>query len=769
MAGALIGALRVSLSAETSAFEAGMKRAQRTASTAAKTIKGEFSKAFGAANLLKAGVAGFVSAISIGSIVAASKAALEYAGSLGETAQALGVTTKELQTFRFAAQQNGATMEEADKSLGKLALSISKARSGSKEAAAAFASVGVSLADLDSKSKSEILGKIADGMKAAGGASNNAAAGVAIFGKGFQKIVPVLDQGSAGINELSLAAEKLGIVLSDDQIAKADQTADKLDALKTVLSARIAGIVADNADSILGLANALSDLVGVIGSVINAWKQMEASFNAKVFDFFGDGPAAARARGSNFQSDRNPSIPGRSVTIPLGPARRPAPTSAPTGSPNKFLASGGGKPKKTKQDHSAENALRDAAQFDQEIRRAQIDVLNATKDLATDAVERYAISVQIKDAEKAAFEADLQYQQQLYKLTDGQQGLSEVQAQQLKVEHDKLDQLQRDALIAEENERARKASAEVDMNQLEMERDLLQSQAQLAETAKEQREVQLKILDNAYKIARAQLEEIIASRDATEAQKEIARQRLQQLNRTYGNDRQGVINGTRGPLEDLFSQLPNDAKKLNEALESVAANGLKSIEDGLVDVLMGTKSLKQAFHQMAAEMLADLLRIAIQKYVIGSIMKAIGITGGFADGGQVPGFAYGGFVSGPGGPRQDRVPAMLSAGEFVVNAKATRAFLPLLKRINEGGVGHYAAGGLFIPRASYGSRAGISNDNAAGMPAMRFEFHNDFRGADPASVAAIKARQDQFEAELPGRVVRTMNDARDRFVWRDKR
>jgi hypothetical protein len=47
-------------------------------------------------------------------------------------------------------------------------------------------------------------------------------------------------------------------------------------------------------------------------------------------------------------------------------------------------------------------------------------------------------------------------------------------------------------------------------------------------------------------------------------------------------------------------------------------------------------------------------------------------------------YAYGGFVSGPGGPRSDSIFAMLSDGEFVVNAASTNKYLPLLQAINSG-------------------------------------------------------------------------------------
>lgn len=48
----------------------------------------------------------------------------------------------------------------------------------------------------------------------------------------------------------------------------------------------------------------------------------------------------------------------------------------------------------------------------------------------------------------------------------------------------------------------------------------------------------------------------------------------------------------------------------------------------------------------------------------------------------LPGFADGGMVSGAGGPRSDSIPAMLSNGEFVVNARSTARFRPMLEQIN---------------------------------------------------------------------------------------
>lgn len=48
------------------------------------------------------------------------------------------------------------------------------------------------------------------------------------------------------------------------------------------------------------------------------------------------------------------------------------------------------------------------------------------------------------------------------------------------------------------------------------------------------------------------------------------------------------------------------------------------------------------------------------------------------------GYASGGFVSGAGTGTSDSIPAMLSDGEFVMNADATRRFGPELEAMNSG-------------------------------------------------------------------------------------
>lgn len=99
-----------------------------------------------------------------------------------------------------------------------------------------------------------------------------------------------------------------------------------------------------------------------------------------------------------------------------------------------------------------------------------------------------------------------------------------------------------------------------------------------------------------------------------------------------------------------------------------------------------------------------------------------------APGGGPRFFAEGGMVRGPGGPTGDKIPARLSNGEFVVNAKATRQFLPTLKAINEGGRG--------ISRTSTGQVVGDPPNLAFAKGGLVSRFAH--RGDAPGSLAGAR-------------------------------
>lgn len=149
-------------------------------------------------------------------------------------------------------------------------------------------------------------------------------------------------------------------------------------------------------------------------------------------------------------------------------------------------------------------------------------------------------------------------------------------------------------------------------------------------------------------------------------------------------------------IEQAHSPLATFAREsadLDAQLNKFAAGSLNNLTDDLAGIIEGTKSVSQAFSDMAKSIIDDLLKIAIRKSITGPIAGAL--FGGATGGGIFAGlFADGGMISGPGGPRDDRVPIMASNGEFIVNSASAKKFAPMLHAINSGSLSRFADGGM---------------------------------------------------------------------------
>ena len=70
-------------------------------------------------------------------------------------------------------------------------------------------------------------------------------------------------------------------------------------------------------------------------------------------------------------------------------------------------------------------------------------------------------------------------------------------------------------------------------------------------------------------------------------------------------------------------ELDQETEKLNNELENVASSGLSSMEDGLVGLIKGTKSVSDAFRDMANSVIEDLIRMQIRKSITKPLFSAI--------------------------------------------------------------------------------------------------------------------------------------------------
>lgn len=670
--GALIGSLRVTLGLDSAQFEAGTKKARQTAQRDAAAIQKSLDGLKGRLDTLYAGIAG-------SAILAAGKRALDYASSLGEVAQQVGVTTKELQEYRYAASQAGISNEEMDKSLAKLTRTIGEAKAGSKAQATTFRELGVAVQDANGRvySAGEVIPKLADALSKIKDPATRAKIEVELFGKAGQKLDTMLAGGSKAVNELRDAARKLGVVLSDDQIQNADDTADKLSALKQVLEANIAGAVANNANAILGLANAVATLsaramrfvqdypklagalagaaagsrfgptgaaIGaglgaVAGSVTSEYaddanmdikfraarlreakdemkaRQKSASSGSGLFNIRRTGQST---KGGTLETQvaevRRQTALLQQATAAALAQRSAAYLPIPDGALPTVASTGGGK----KKGHSGPTAAEIEAKHQQELSRLRQDALQAELQLTTDAEKRADLQSQLLLEEFNERSAQIANDEHF---TVAQRAAQQAALKALYGVSGEGNNIvvggSKNSLSAiisrEEMERLATQALEVRMADLEAQRDNLQGQLGLARTADDRRKIELEILDLEYQLRAAKLDHVINSQESSKAEKDLAQMAKDRLAGQRAVDVASVERQNMGPMATYLDSLPKTAGEVNEAFEQIAANGLANMNDQLASAAANTLKLKGLAGQLFNQLIADVIRLNLQQ------------------------------------------------------------------------------------------------------------------------------------------------------------
>jgi hypothetical protein len=163
-----------------------------------------------------------------------------------------------------------------------------------------------------------------------------------------------------------------------------------------------------------------------------------------------------------------------------------------------------------------------------------------------------------------------------------------------------------------------------------------------------------------------------------------------------------------GPLDAYRQRLKAATGDMTSSLEEVKVRGLDSIEDSFVGIITGTESVGAAFKRMAKSIIADLVRIAVQKLILSAIGGGDATVTTRASGGKVERRAGGGRIVGPGTGRSDSIlamidgqkPLLVSNGESIVTAEATARYWPLIDAMNKGRLPRFADGGMLgdVPR-----------------------------------------------------------------------
>lgn len=259
---------------------AGFKRGLDEARGQVRSFKADIEKGgglLGLGSMLSRGIA----TLGVGLAI---RKAVDFAGSMQDSADALGLNVERLQQLRGAFGEFGVGSETFDKAFSTLVQKIEAAKDGNAEAALSFQKLGVSMTDLQTKGPDAIMMAVADAAKQGAQDGATFAAVMDVMGKGGLRMSAGLKQGSEALEDLS---KKIAVVSSGD-IAALDAIGDAA----SRVAGKINGLVSK---SIVGLA------IGVdrISSAIGLGKPFNAEANLAAGIAAASAPVPAHPGGTN--------------------------------------------------------------------------------------------------------------------------------------------------------------------------------------------------------------------------------------------------------------------------------------------------------------------------------------------------------------------------------------------------------------------------------------------------------------------------------------
>jgi len=195
--------------------------------------------------------------VSVAGLTAMVKSAIDTGDALDEMSQRVGVSVETLSVWKPAAEQSGVSGESFEKGLRKLSTTMLEAATGSEDAARGFSAVGVEFKSQDGtlRATDQVLLDLAERFKAMPDGAEKTALAVQLFGKSGAELIPFLNQGRDGINELAAEMQALGVQMSSETAAQAGNFNDALDKLHLATTSIGNQIIAS-------LLPALNDMAG---------------------------------------------------------------------------------------------------------------------------------------------------------------------------------------------------------------------------------------------------------------------------------------------------------------------------------------------------------------------------------------------------------------------------------------------------------------------------------------------------------------------------
>lgn len=233
-------------------------------------LKSFASAATGLLNPVTAGLMA-VTGAAVGAGVAVYGLTTRIAGlaQVADQATQTGLSGAFIQRLGYAADQSGVSVETLMGGIKKLTLAIGK---GDDKP---FAALGISLKEMQGLNPEQQFLKVAAAISKLPTAADRAAAAVKVFGKTGIEMTGLFAGGMNDLNALMADAEKLGIGISAEGLAKAAAADDAIQRMKASFGALLDQITVGVAPAFELVATAIADLIPPVTKFIDKFNGMD--------------------------------------------------------------------------------------------------------------------------------------------------------------------------------------------------------------------------------------------------------------------------------------------------------------------------------------------------------------------------------------------------------------------------------------------------------------------------------------------------------------
>lgn len=272
----------------------------------------------------------------------------------------------------------------------------------------------------------------------------------------------------------------------------------------------------------------------------------------------------------------------------------------------------------------------DVDQYDRELASLRQDRLRSEEQLATDANNQAKFRHEQVNADVEAYRKSLEDRLNSETLTKTQKARIVEQNKTLLAQKEANAQLDHALINRELDDRLISESADIERSRVDAQRDLLDTALEMARTEQDRRRIQLQILDAETEAKRIALQQVLDSRNSTDAQKEVARQDLAALPGQRNARARSIERQTQGPLDAYIDKLPKTAAEIDERVQTYVVDELDSVTKGISDAISSKLGVKDP-------LLSGLLDLFIEQVLIKPIAEALSSARGAGAGGGLSG------------------------------------------------------------------------------------------------------------------------------------